>query len=93
MILLSGRPSVGRNVKCRAESMQGRQGYKVQGSVVTKLLSLDCQHWPQFGSLGEKSPNEGEPVFPPSSALACLWLKCCRYGSKRLNSGEESKAL
>lgn len=54
MILLSGRPSVGRNVKCRAESMQGRQGYKVQGSVVTKLLSLDCQHWPQFGSLGEK---------------------------------------
>lgn len=92
MILLSGRQSVGRNVKRRAESTQGRQGYKVQGSMVTKLLSLDCQHWPQFGSFGEESHNEGESVFPPSSALACLCLKCCWYGSKRLNSGEESKA-
>ena len=41
MIVLSGRGSVGRNVKYRAEGMQSRQSYKVQGSLVTKLLSSE----------------------------------------------------
>lgn len=82
MILLSGRESVGRNVKYRAEGMQRRQSYKVQGSVVTKLLSLDCWHYPEVGFLEKKTHTKGESQFRSSSRVVCVFPELFLHRSK-----------
>jgi hypothetical protein len=53
--------------------MQGRQGYRVQGSVVTKLLSLDCNAALRLALLEKNTRTEGEPNFRSSSPPAYLF--------------------
>lgn len=82
MILLSGRGCVGRNVKYGAEGMQWRQSYKVQGSMVTKLHSLDCWH-PGVGFLVKKTHSKGEFNFRSSWSIVYIYfLNCCHIETK-----------
>lgn len=81
---------MGRNVKHGAESMRGRQGYKVQGSIVTKLLSLDCQHCLEFDSLEKKICDEGEPDFRLTSTATSIFC-VVNVETEDSDPNEESK--
>ena len=74
MIVLSGRGSVGRNVKYRAEGMQSRQSYKVQGSLVTKLLSSEHWHDPRVSFLREENSVKVSPVLDQAHLMSVFGI-------------------
>lgn len=84
MILLSGRGCVGRNVKYRAEGTQWRQSYKVQGSMVTKLHSLDCWHYPEVGFLVKKTHSKGEFNFRSSWSIVYIFSESLSHRNKMI---------